>query len=374
MLIGLSFQFFSLVNSFFSIYIIILFFTFGYLEILSEIFVVLGLATIFSIGFSANIRNIYLGSVKVMNLKAIILKRILIAFIGYFISIAITYIFIGKIFILFHSSLILLIFTNWILELIFARHEKTETLNFYYIINIFLLLLISFFFIFFKNIFFLAIFLIFNSLINILIFRKYFKNVFNQNLILKKSNLGYFSTLLKTIANFFFKYFIIIFVGKINGSFLFLGFAIGSFFGTLFDISYGALFLKKIKNKLLLINLIFIFYIFLVSLFIFFIKNLHYYTSYQNDIFVNTSILSLCGSYILVFALMKRQYFFEKKKIINICYKADIFIYSFNFCIVPIVFFLFGQQFLILCYFFSSIFFYFVYKIFISNVYSKKII
>ena len=64
-------------NFFFSIYVIILLFIFGYLEIASESFVVIALTTIFSQGLSANIRNIYLGSDTVINLKPLILTRIL---------------------------------------------------------------------------------------------------------------------------------------------------------------------------------------------------------------------------------------------------------------------------------------------------------
>jgi hypothetical protein len=373
MLTSLRFQFMSLLNFFFSIYVIILLFIFGYLEIASESFVVIALTTIFSQGLSANIRNIYLGSATVINLKPLILTRILIGFIGWIVTITLTYKYIGKSYILFHSSLVFTLFTNWILELIISRHEKTNTLNINFTINLFLLYFISFFLVFYKNIFYLSLFIFFNSLINVLIFKNYFKKVLKQNLIFNKWNLGYFSTLLKTIVNFFWKYFIILFFGKINSSFLFLGFAIGSFFSTIFDVSYGSLFLKKIKNKFFFINTIYVIYISLVFLFVFLIKSYRDYTSYQYDLLINTLIFSIFGAYFLVLALMQRQYFFEKENFRVICYKADIFYYLLNFFIVPILY-LFDKQFIIISFFVSSIFCYFLYNVYITNFFSKKII
>jgi hypothetical protein len=96
MLISLYFQLITILNFFSNIYIIFLLFIFGYLEIVSEGFVVLSLITIFTQGFSANIRNIYLGSSDVLNLKKIILFRIYIGTIGCLITGLSSYIFIGK--------------------------------------------------------------------------------------------------------------------------------------------------------------------------------------------------------------------------------------------------------------------------------------
>lgn len=248
MLNNIKYQFVSIFNSFLSIYLIILLFLFGYSEIVSESYVVISIAIIFSEGFSANIRNIYLGSAETFNLKPLIYNRILIGSIGYIATIIVTYKLIGKSNFLLHSSLTFLIFTNWILQLILARYEKNEKFNTNYIVNLFLFLLISLFFLFYKNIFYLSLLIFFYSITNFLIFRSNFKKISNKSLIYIHWNFGYFSTLVKTIVNFFWKYFIILFVEKTNASFLFMGFAFGSFFSTAFDNSYGALFLKKIKN------------------------------------------------------------------------------------------------------------------------------
>jgi hypothetical protein len=375
MIISLYFQLITLLNFFSNIYIIFLLFIFGYLEIASEGFIVLSLITIFTQGFSANIRNIYLGSSDALNLKKNILFRIFIGTTGGLITGLLSYIFIGKSYILFHFSLIFLSFINWILELVIARYEKIKSINIYYIVNLSFFLFSSLFLIFFKDILFLSIFLFCNTLLNILIFRKFFKSIFNQNLYFKNLNvnLGVFSTLLKTVANFSWRYFVIIFFGRSDASFLFMGFTLGSFFGTLFDISYGALFLKKFNNKKLLINTFFIIYILIVSFFIYLIKTFSYFDNVQFNILLTTTIFSIFGGYLTILALSLRQLFFEKFKLREMCYKADIFIYLFNFLIIPILYYL-NKQYLTMSYFVSSIFFYFIYIILFKNVYSKKII
>lgn len=375
MIISLYFQLITLLNFFSNIYIIFLLFIFGYLEIVSEGFVVLSLITIFTQGFSANIRNIYLGSTDFLNLKKIILFRIFIGIAGGSITGLVSYIFIGKSNILFHFSLIFLTVINWILELAIARYEKIKSINIYYILNLSFFLFSSLFLIFIKDILFLSIFLLCNTLLNILIFRKVFRNIFNQNLFLKKLkiNLGIFSTLLKAVANFSWRYFVIIFFGRSDASFLFMGFTLGSFFGTLFDISYGALFLKKFNNKKLLINTFFIIYIFLVSFFIYLIKTFSYFDNKQFNILLTTTIYSIFGGYLTILALSQRQLFFEKIKYRKMCYKADICIYLFNFLIIPFLYLL-NKQYLTMSYFVSSLFFYLIYIIFFKNAYSKKII
>ena len=82
MLINLFFQFTAILNFFSCIYIFFLLFILGYLEIVSEGFVVISLISIFTLGFSSNIRNIYLGS-NVLNIKKIVLFRILTGVIGF---------------------------------------------------------------------------------------------------------------------------------------------------------------------------------------------------------------------------------------------------------------------------------------------------
>jgi hypothetical protein len=196
----------------------------------------------------------------------------------------------------------------------------------------------------------------------------------NQNLFLKKLklNLGIFSTLLKTVANFSWRYFIFIFFGTAEASILFIGFTLGSFFGTVFDISYGALFIKKFNNKKSLINIFFIIYTSLVSFFIYLIKAFSNFDNEQFNILLTATIFSIFGGYLITLALSRRQLFFEEIKFRKMCYKADICIYLFNFLIIPVLYCL-NKQYLTMSYFVSSLFFYFIYIILFKNVYSKKI-
>jgi hypothetical protein len=367
-------QLITLLNFFSNIYIFVILFIFGYLEIVSECFIVLSLVAIFTQGFSANSRNIYLGS-NILNLKKIILCRVLVSVVAFILTILITYIYIGKSHILLHSSIIFLTTSNWILELPIARYEKNRFVNIYHIVNLFLLFFFSTILIFLKNIFILTVIIYCSSLINILIFKNSPKNIFNQNIISDKINfnlLAVFSTLSKTLANFFWRYFTITLVGKTDSSLLFMGFTVGSFFGTLFDVSYGAFFLKKIKNKKLFINFLFLIYFILSVLFIYFLKIFSYLEKEQFAIFLNTALFSICGSYFLVLALHQRQSLFENINFVQICYKADFCIYFLNFLIIPILYY-FNQKYLITSYFVSSLFCFFVYIIYIRNVYSKKI-
>jgi hypothetical protein len=374
MIINLFFQFTTILNFFSSIYIFFLLFILGYLEIVSEGFVVISLISIFTQGFSSNIRNIYLGS-NVLNIKKIVLFRILTGVIGFILTSLLTYVFVGKSNILFHSSIIFLTTTNWIIELFIARYEKKGLFNTYLIINPLFFLFITPILFFLQNIYFLSLMLYCISLINILICKTFLKNIFNQSIAIKifSFNLGLFSTLFKTIVNFFWRYFSIILIGKPDASILFIGFALGSFFATLFDISYGARYLKKIKNKYLFINIIFIIYIILVFLFIYYMRSFSFIEGWQFNLLVNTSAFSICGGYFAVFMLRQRQFFFEKKGFQKICYKADIFIYLINFFIIPILYY-FNREYLIISYFVSSMCSYIIYIIFIKNVYSRKIV
>lgn len=373
MIISLYFQFITLLNFFSNIIIFFILFFCGYLEIVSEGFVVISLVAIFTLGFSANTRNIYLGS-NILNIEKVILFRILVGAIFFILVTSLTYVFVGKSNILFHSSIIFLTITNWILELSIAKYEKKNYLNIYHAVNIFLFLLISIILILLQNLFFLSLILYSSSLINFLIFRNIFKNIFNQSIIIKKLkiNLAIFSTLLKTLVNFFCRYFVIIFIGKSDASILFIGFAFGSFFGTIFDVSYGALFLKKIKSKNIFINIFFIIYTTLVFLFFYFIGKFSLFEKDKFNFFLTTTIFSIFGGYFMVLALRQRQFFFEKLKLQRICYKIDIFIYLINFSIIPILYF-YNKEYLITSYLLSSLFCYFIYIIYFRNVFSKKI-
>ena len=103
----------------------------------------------------------------------------------------------------------------------------------------------------------LQIFLIFvllHVLLNFIFFRKIFKNITQEKVkfilnFKKNLDLGIYSTFIKTFSNLIWRYSAFLLLGNSKSAILFMAFSLGSFFGTLFDISYGASFLKQIKRK-----------------------------------------------------------------------------------------------------------------------------
>jgi hypothetical protein len=378
LLLKLHFQLASFLNYYSVLYIAVLFFIFKKLVSASEIFLIISFTSIFTHGFSANLRNIYLGSSKLIDIKKVISIRLIIATVSFIISSILVIYFFNDEFILINFILILLVFTNWIQELIIARLEKTETFSIIYFINQLVFFLFSAIFIYFNFILFLIFLILFYVCANILIFRNVFiEAIINiksiKKIIFKKLNLdiGFLSTILKSLVNFYWRFIIIFFVGKETASFLFIGFMLGSFFGTLFDISYGSYFLKKIRNKNIFINSIFIIYVFIILIFLYIVKKYSNYNYEQFQILMKTTFYSIIGSYFMVTALHARQQLYELISYRRTCYKADIYIQIMNFVFVPIVYFL-NKDFLTFSYLLSSIFFYLMYKAFDLNVIKKS--
>ena len=176
-------------------------------------------------------------------------------------------------------------------------------------------------------------------------------------------HIGIFSTLLKTCVNFSWKFLIVLFVGKEQATFIFIGFTVGSFYGTLFDISYGAKFLKELNNKKLFMNTLFIFYVFLILIFLFTLKNFFNFSVTEINKLILPTCLSVIGAFIMIKALMVRQYYYELTSYRLSCYKADIFIQCLNFLIVPFLYYL-DHRFIASAYLFSSIFFFLIFSSF----------
>ena len=86
-----------------------------------------------------------------------------------------------------------------------------------------------------------------------------------------------------------------------------MAFSLGSLFVTIFDASYGAKWIKKIKYNNLFINFFFIAYILVcaVILNIFYLFSGFDYNQYA--LFQSTTICSVLGAYFLIFELKKRQ-------------------------------------------------------------------
>ena len=374
----LLFQLITLSNFFLNIYILIILLSIGRLGIAGEGFVVISLINVFTYGLSANIRNIYLENKKIINIKNILFLRIKTGLFALVFSSIIVFFLISKENVLFHITLISLTTVNWIIEIFIARYEKRNKLNIYYALNILFFIIIYPIFAFLNLgenlIFFILLFI----LINLIIFAFPIKNIIRFRKIYSKNkkinyNLGISSTFLKTISNLIWRYSIFLILGKSQSALLFLGFSFGSFFGTLFDISYGALFLKNFKKyKYFFLNMIYVIYIFLISIFLFyFVKSSSLSVLELNMLYV-TSGFSIVGAYIMIFALDIRQSLFEIKNMQNTYYKIDIYLYVLISALIPILN-LISFELIFSAYLIVSIFFYVIYKIANVKALQKKL-
>ena len=368
---GIIFQLSALINFFFSTYLLWVLVFFGYYSIATDGFLILSLVSIITYGLSANIRNIYLGSISFFNLKKIIQFRIIISILFFILSILIILINTEKY--IFHFSLIFIIIVNWNLELVLARMEKNNILLKFFVFSQFLLLIIIPITIYYLSIIFVSLFIfIYCLVIAYYISKNYLKNFsfsfFNYNFFF---SLGVSSTLFKYIANFAWRLFAIILVGETKASILFIGFSLGSLFVTIFDVSYGALWLKKIKYKKIFINSFYLFYVMGCMIILYFFRSFSDMSKIEYSLFQSTAILSILGGFFLLKAMHKRQIIYEINSIRNLCYKLDILGYAFNFSIIPILYFV-NINYLSMTYLISSIFFYIVYSKYYNYVFNKK--
>ena len=373
MYIGLISQVSSLINFFFSTYLLTLLVFLGYFEISAIGFLIISFISIFTHGLSANIRNIYLGSENFVNLNAIIKFRVKVAVVVIALAAFIIFFTMSTTNFTFYLSLIFLVTTNWVLELVIAKYEKKNFIfNNFPILQV-LLIIFSTVFIFFDNLTLLSFFIIIYCIIILYHINKtYLKNFSlylpNQNI---HFSLGAFSTFLKYIANFAWRFFCIILIGKTQSSVLFMAFSLGSLFVTIFDISYGAKWLKKIKYNNLFINFFYITYFLVCAVMLNIFRLFSGFDDKQYALFQSTTIFSVLGAYFLIFALQKRQTMYENISVRKVCYNLDIITYAFNFCVIPILYY-WNVSYLNLSYLAGSLFCYILYTLFFYYVYSKK--
>ena len=373
----LFFQFFSISNFFLNVFTVFLFLFFGYHEIAAQGFVAISISNVFTYGFSGNFRNIYLGSKNILSLKKIILFRILVGLFAVLSSSILIYFFLSKSNFIYLFSILFLTISSFILELLIARAEKNDLPNKYHALNVLLYFLVSIVLVYLNLLDIYVYYIFFHIFINFIIFRKFFKNLFFEEMELfinfkKNINLGIYSTFLKTVSNLIWRYSAFLLLGSSKSAILFMAFSLGSFFGTLFDISYGALFLKKLKKSAnFFLHSLFIVYSFLSIFLILFFKSFSAISTIEFQLLFSATIISLMGSYVITYALKLRQYFFEMKNMQNYCFKIDISLYVFNSLIIPILFFI-GEDLVMYAYLISSTFFYFMYKVFVVNDFKRK--
>lgn len=370
------FQIFSIANFFLNTFIVFLFLFFGHHDIAAQGFVAISVSNIFTYGFSGNARNIYLGSKTIFSLKKIIFFRLLISVIAALISSIIIYFFLSKPNFFYLFSILILTISSFIFELLIARTEKNDLPNKYYALNLFLFFLNSIILIYFQFLNFFVIYVLIYVFINCFLFKNFFKNLFFTDIkffvnLQKNLNIGIYSSFLKSVSNLVWRFSALILLGDSKSAILFMAFSLGSFFGTLFDISYGALFLKKLKNKInLFLNSFYLIYIFMAYLLVLFFKKFSTFTVEENNFLYSATLYSLLGSYIIMYALKLRQKYFEIKEMQNFCFKVDILIYFFNSLIILIIS-LVNKELVIFAYLISSTFFYLMYKIIVQNDFKK---
>jgi putative Mn2+ efflux pump MntP len=150
-----------------------------------------------------------------------------------------------------------------------------------------------------------------------------------------------------------------------------MAFSLGSLFVTIFDVSYGAKWLKKIKYNNLFINFFFITYVLVCVVILNIFQFFSGFDDKQYALFQSTTIFSVLGAYLLIFALQKRQTMYENVLERKVCYNLDIITYAFNFCVIPILYY-WNVSYLNLSYLAGSLFCYILYTLFFYYVYPKK--
>jgi|TARA_B110000037_G_scaffold222987_1_gene301101 hypothetical protein len=374
----LFFQFFSISNFFLNIFVVFLFLFFGYHDIAAQGFVIISITNIFTYGFSGNARNIYLGSKNITSIKKLISFRLIVSLFSILISVFAIYYFISKPNVFYLIGISMLTISSFIFELLIARTEKNNLLNKYHALNIILFFIITTILIYMGLLNYFIFYIFIYTFMNFIIFKGFFRNLFIKEIdylaiIRANYKINIFSTLLKTISNLIWRYSALILLGNSKSATLFLAFSLGSFFGTIFDISYGALLLKKLKISInTTLNIFFLFYAFLIYLVITFFKNFSRMTNIESDFLHIATFYSLLGSYVMLHALQIRQKYFEISETQYICFKTDIIIYCFISLIIPILYW-FNANLLVCAYLISSTFSYLMYRFGVQNDFKDKL-
>ena len=353
------FQAISIQNFFILNYFLLVLFFFGYSEIASKGFVCISITNLFTYGLSANYRNIFLGNKRLLNIDIGISFRIKITmYFGVF-SLFIIYLMFGSKDFFFLALLTISSFQSWILELIIAKNQSENFISKTYIFNSILLIIFYPLVILYSEFNNQIILISLNIILNIIIFSKYFFLKSNEYHFLENNKKALFSTFFRSFSNYVWRYSAFLLVGSTKSAILFVGFALGSFFVTLFDVSYGATF-NKIKNKISIFLKIFITYLSGIIIVILLINYGANYSSTDLLILNYTTLFSVLGSFFMFFAFKKRQKLFLKKKNHNKNFAIDNISYTFNMLIIPIIFII-NENLLIFAYLCSSLIFYLLY-------------
>mgnify|MGYP001191027513 FL=1 len=336
----------NIINNSFYTLIMVAFAFFGEAKISAEIALFISIIFLFTQIFSANMRNIIftefdkklLSNVKIFRIIFLIPILIISNFVFFFITNIYSQIII---------CLSFLIAFSWINEMNILSEElnkkKIKTILFLAFNIIFTLLVLCFIFLKNKplivNVFYIQI------LFNFLIFYKtddysisklklFFGSRSFRNI--QKYNYAFLSSSSMIVANFISRFTIFYSIDKTLAGIIFSAYAIGSFPGTIFNNTFGPTLIKnKIKlNRSVSYILTIILFILLISAIMFFFKTND--VMFNNDVLIFTTLISLIGSYLMVYSLYTRQLILNKNVIFhNLVFKYDIFL---NFLLILLTF------------------------------------
>ena len=369
----LSYNYLTIFNFFSTIYILFILLFAGYVSLATKGFLTLSIIQFLTLGASSNLRNIYIANKKIISFQEIISLRLSIGIISFIISTLIIFFLISDNNLSIHLSIVLLSISSWIVEIILAKNQLEKKINKLFLCNLICFTIISPLIIYLFSINIITIFILIFIFFNILIFHKHIYQtpefiIYSFKTYLKKFKLGIGSTFLKYFSNIIWRYLTFFLIGDYKAGLLFLVFSIGSFLGTLFDVSYGAFFTKNTNfNKRKLLNW-FVFLYILISIFL--ISTMKYFSKISlNELqyIYSAFIPSIIGGIFLLHTLMIRQRLFEKKIFHKKCFLIDMISYLIVIFSIPFLFYI-KETYVIYAFFLSSSLTYLIYSLFHNAV------
>ena len=308
----------NIVNNSFSTFILFLFVLNGNFESASDIAIIGAFTILITRVFSLNLRNIFIAQYNKKNLNEFIFLRLIFSILLFFICsiLSLFYLNVSKI------SIYLLIFIfiiQWSLELVLVKFEldnnkkKNHNLLIVNLLTILFLIISSFsknYYLFDEILIFYIFSTLFIAINSLQIKNVNFNFIFFKIIKIFKDSLftySFLSSFSLNIANLIWRILVTFFVGKAFFLIIFFFYAIGSFPGTIFNASFGPTMVQK-KLKFNFLTIFFIFYL----LFLFFVLYL-FFINFENELnlsnqFIkNIIIFSILGSFIMLFAVYKRQ-------------------------------------------------------------------
>ena len=260
----------------------------------------------------------------------------------------------------------IIIFQNWLIEIFLILHEvekKHKFFKFYNLYNFvnFIILIINLYL--FQNEYLIEIlfyiivanfFIIIKNNQDYKLIKYNFFKLFNK--ISKVFALT--SSISVILSVLFWRVFIFLNFSKEIAGILFSSFAIGSFIGSIFSTSIAPSIIKKkfeYKNYLNVYFILSLFFCVLVFYITYNFKNFNIELSKNNFLFINCSLLSILGSAILLFSIIRRINFYNLKKYRNKIYTLDI-VNSIVIAFIPVILYYINISLIIFSYIFAAFF------------------